>query len=266
MRGDFQIPATVPPGDYVFALGVLDALGGRLPTLRFANQNYWNGGYHPIGMVGVGAPPTVAALDPATFDDPARDRSLHYINPSQTPEQRKQWELQEQRDPLALLRPVHWWSSIVVNGAKGSFELRDATHDDPSVSIVYDFTNVSSGGASVGVASDIRLGDSAQAFNFSARSDQPAELTIGFTCANNEKFEYRVTYDTLGSWQQFSVPLDAGKLLYFGRGEKVVKFPIVAFFLRVQNTSGATASGRVELGSFSQSSVQPRSMQADLLE
>lgn len=72
-----QIPPTVAAGEYVLAIAVVDPAGG-LPSLRFANANYFRGGHHPLGRVGVGVTP--ASIEVAgPFDELASDR-LRYLN------------------------------------------------------------------------------------------------------------------------------------------------------------------------------------------
>lgn len=68
----------VAPGEYVLTLAVLDP-AGMSPSLRFATSQYWNGGRHPIGMVGVGESGTGLLPESFTFDDPAADTSLYYV-------------------------------------------------------------------------------------------------------------------------------------------------------------------------------------------
>jgi hypothetical protein len=67
----------VPPGEYVLSVAILDPSGMK-PSLRFASTNYWNGGRHPIGFVGVGKPGLGVIPEMFQFDDPAKDLSLHY--------------------------------------------------------------------------------------------------------------------------------------------------------------------------------------------
>lgn len=74
----------IPAGEYVLTLAVLDP-AGMVPSLRFATSQYWNGGRHPIGLVGVGRPGTGALPASFVFDDPARDASLHYDETARTP-------------------------------------------------------------------------------------------------------------------------------------------------------------------------------------
>ena len=81
-------PTACPRGNMSSPVAVLDPMGGMLPSLRFSNQNYWNGGYFPIGRVGVGVTPATTVVDAKTYDNPGADNSLHYIDPRQTPEQK----------------------------------------------------------------------------------------------------------------------------------------------------------------------------------
>jgi len=68
----------VPKGEYIAALAVLDPVG-RKPALRFAVQNYFNGGRHPIGRVGVGVDLGDSyELNPSVFDDPRAEGPLAY--------------------------------------------------------------------------------------------------------------------------------------------------------------------------------------------
>ncbi len=77
VSGSFIAPEDLVRGDYVLALAILDP-AGMAPSVRFAIENYFTGGRHPIGMVGVGPAPSRTTLAPASFDDPAEDRTLHY--------------------------------------------------------------------------------------------------------------------------------------------------------------------------------------------
>jgi hypothetical protein len=74
--GTFTVPASMPAGEYVLALAILDP-AGMLPCARFAITNYWTGGRHPIGKIGVGA--SVANPQLTAFDDLQADNSLHYV-------------------------------------------------------------------------------------------------------------------------------------------------------------------------------------------
>ena len=76
-----SIPASIPEGDYVLALAILDPQGGRRPSVRFAIKNYWQGGWHPLGFVGVGRAPKQKEVSGPFFENP-RDETLHYEVPA----------------------------------------------------------------------------------------------------------------------------------------------------------------------------------------
>ena len=248
-RGQFDLPLGLPKGEYVLALGVLDAQGGLLPTLRFSNQNYWNGGYFPVGRVGVGVMPTGTVLDARTYDNPGADRSIHYINPNQTPEQRAALDAAEKVDPLFLLRPVHWWDFYASLGATGSVEVRNVTQLNPAVILHYDFT-CATNGATAGIGSDIRLKQDVKALKCSVKSDAAAQINVSLTFSNMEKFQHRWSYDTPGQAKDLEIPLDASKLVYFGHKNVVPRFPLIAFNIRIEKTPKAAPSGTVEISSF----------------
>lgn len=47
----FSLAEEIPSGEYILAIAILDPAGNR-PCARFAIQNYYNGGRHPIAKVG----------------------------------------------------------------------------------------------------------------------------------------------------------------------------------------------------------------------
>lgn len=67
----------IPKGKYILALAVLDPAGMK-PSLRFANENYFEGGYHPIGYIGVDESIDNVKLNPNLFFDIQSDKSLRY--------------------------------------------------------------------------------------------------------------------------------------------------------------------------------------------
>lgn len=75
LRADF--PISVPAGLYVLSIAVLDPAGMQ-PSLRFATRQYWNGGRHPLGLVGVGRDGGGRLPQGFAFDDPHTDLSLNY--------------------------------------------------------------------------------------------------------------------------------------------------------------------------------------------
>ena len=82
-EGLATLPADIQPGKYIVALALLDRQGGMMPSARFANENYFRGGWHPLGFIGVGEAPQEVALKNVKFDSPAFDDSLHYKVPQE---------------------------------------------------------------------------------------------------------------------------------------------------------------------------------------
>ena len=77
VSGTFTLPSSVPIGEYILAVAILDPAGMK-PSLRFSTVNYFNGGRHPLGRIGVGRGVANPVLNAASFDDPGRDNSLGY--------------------------------------------------------------------------------------------------------------------------------------------------------------------------------------------
>jgi hypothetical protein len=74
----FALPEDLPAGRYVLALAILDP-AGDVPSVRFATSQYFAGGRHPIGWVGVGGEADPPDLPASMFDNPLDDHSLHYV-------------------------------------------------------------------------------------------------------------------------------------------------------------------------------------------
>ncbi len=73
--GEFVLPSEIPSGEYILALALIDP-SGDLPSARFAIENYYNGGRHPIGKVGIGIDIENYAVK--AFDDIQGDWILRY--------------------------------------------------------------------------------------------------------------------------------------------------------------------------------------------
>lgn len=70
----FHVP-DIPSGEYILALAILDPAGNR-PCVRFAIENYFLGGRHPIGKIGVNYTPESFVV--SGFDDIKSDNTLSY--------------------------------------------------------------------------------------------------------------------------------------------------------------------------------------------
>lgn len=77
VKGEFKLPDSLVKGEYILALSILDP-AGNVPAVRFAINNYFRGGRHPIGKVGIGKTIDSYALKEAIFNDLYSDRSLYY--------------------------------------------------------------------------------------------------------------------------------------------------------------------------------------------
>ena len=67
----------LPAGKYILSIAVLDP-AGMLPSLRFAANNYFTGGKHPMGYVGVTNTIDTYEINPSQFIDLQTDKSLKY--------------------------------------------------------------------------------------------------------------------------------------------------------------------------------------------
>jgi len=102
-EGLATLPADIKPGQYIVALALLDRQGGMMPSARFAIENYFRGGWHPLGFIGIGEAPKEAALKNVKFDSPAFDNSLHYKVPEQL--------LSVKTPPVPQVKAVTTWTS-----------------------------------------------------------------------------------------------------------------------------------------------------------
>ena len=77
-ESEFTVPAGIQQGRYILALAILDP-AGMLPSARFAIENYFTGGRHPIGYIGLGQAIRNPELMDVVYDDPQADWTLHYV-------------------------------------------------------------------------------------------------------------------------------------------------------------------------------------------
>jgi hypothetical protein len=78
ITGQFKLPGDIKKGEYIIALSILDP-AGNVPAVRFAVTNYFNGGRHPIGKIGVDKSLKDFKLKETDFDDMCTDRTLFYV-------------------------------------------------------------------------------------------------------------------------------------------------------------------------------------------
>ena len=116
-NGVATLPDDLKKGQYVLALAILDRQGGMMPSVRFATSNYFRGGWHPMGFIGIGESPKQVALEHAKFDSPAFDDSLRYQVPEKfravvaPPAPRVKPVTPWTSDPkVELINPSRYWS------------------------------------------------------------------------------------------------------------------------------------------------------------
>ncbi len=128
VTGSASLPGDLKTGDYILALAILDRQGGMVPSARFAVTNYFRGGWHPLGFIGVGKIPAEVALKDVAFDSPAFDPSLSYRVPAKLlavqlpPVPDVQAATRWKPDPKKeLIDPWRYW---ILEGASKSLEKR----------------------------------------------------------------------------------------------------------------------------------------------
>lgn len=75
---NITVDTPLPAGKYIISISVLDP-AGMLPSLRFATLNYYTGGRHPMGYLGLDTSIDSYEVFPSGFDNMASDLSLKYL-------------------------------------------------------------------------------------------------------------------------------------------------------------------------------------------
>ncbi|MGL4402046.1 MAG: hypothetical protein ACRCXD_19485, partial [Luteolibacter sp.] len=137
------LPGDFKKGQYIIAIAILDRQGGMMPSVRFATSNYFSGGWHPMGFIGIGEEPKQLTLEHAKFDCPAFDKTIHYKVPEnlravKTPPDPKvkpvtPWS----SDPKGeLINPWRYWS---LSGGSKSVEKQILTEGQRIIRVAGDF-------------------------------------------------------------------------------------------------------------------------------
>lgn len=77
INNSFTLNTELPKGIYTIAISILDP-AGNIPSLRFAIENYFIGGRHPMGYLGVDTIPSQLKIPFEKFDNMNNDKTLHY--------------------------------------------------------------------------------------------------------------------------------------------------------------------------------------------
>jgi Domain of unknown function (DUF4832) len=103
VQADINLPQDLKAGNYLIALAILDRQGGMVPSARFAITNYFRGGWHPFGFIGVGQQSPRFDLNDIAFDSPAFDNSLTYRVPASL--------TSVKAPPIPVIQPLAKWQS-----------------------------------------------------------------------------------------------------------------------------------------------------------
>lgn len=208
-NGLATLPENLKKGQYIIALAILDRQGGMMPSARFATSNYFRGGWHPLGFIGVGAPPEKVALGDAKFDNPAFDDSLHYQVSEKLravkapPEPRLEAVTPWTSDPkLELINPSRYWS--LSEGSK-DVEKQILAEGHRVIRVTGDFGKGSS--LKYGFGNDVKLERGRYRFAFRARGS-PGQ-TVEFELADDWRgVSKEAEIELTNTWKEHSVEFE----------------------------------------------------------
>ncbi len=184
-EGLARLPAEIRPGPYILALAILDRQGGMLPSARFAIENYFRGGWHPLGFIGVGQAPSEAGLAGVKFDSPAFDSSLHYRVPEQLLEVKTPPMPQVSAvtpwtpDPsIELINPWRYWNLRASGDGLEKQILADGPRASRVIRVTGDFGDGSSLSHNFGNAGKLERGRYRFAFRVRGTPGQAVEFEL----------------------------------------------------------------------------------------
>ena len=196
----------------MLALAILDRQGGMMPSARFATVNYFRGGWHPLGFIGIGKTPEAAGLKNVKFDSPAFDDSLHYKVPGELLAVKAPPVPQVKAvgpwtpDPkIELINPWRYWilktpgngleKQILADGLDASRVIRVTGNFGEGSSLYYNFGNAA------------KLGRGRYRFAFRVRGT-PGQ-SVDFQLADGGREVYQKTQIPLAdNWQEHTIEFD----------------------------------------------------------
>lgn len=78
IESTLKLDKNIPDGKYIVSVSILDP-AGMLPSLRFANTNYFLGGIHPMGYIGLNTNINNFEIPATEFIDIQSDTTLKYL-------------------------------------------------------------------------------------------------------------------------------------------------------------------------------------------
>jgi hypothetical protein len=203
------LPENLKKGQYIIALAILDRQGGMLPSARFSTSNYFRGGWHPLGFIGIGETPKQAALENAKFDSPAFDDCLHYKIPEKLRAMKAPPVPQVKpgtpwtSDPkVELINPWRYWS---LREGSGNVEKQVLTDGRRILRVTGDFGKGTS--LSYDFGNGIKLDRGRYRFTFRARGTPG--LTVEFELADDWRGVSREPrFPLRETWENHSVDFE----------------------------------------------------------
>lgn len=196
VAGSASLPGDLRPGDYILAL--FDRQGGMVPSARFAVTNYFRGGWHPLGFIGVGKTPSEVALKNVAFDSPAFDPSLSYRVPAKLlaarmpPVPEVQAATRWTSDPKKeIIDPWRYW---ILEGASTNLE-KQVSADGP--------VEGPAGRRVISVVGEFGPSSSLRCTFYNAGKLTPGRYR--FACRVRGTAGQSVQFETLDGWRRFGL-------------------------------------------------------------
>jgi uncharacterized protein DUF4832 len=211
-EGQATLPQDIKPGQYLLAFAILDRQGGMMPSARFAIENYFRGGWHPLGFIGIGKAPQQASVKKVAFDSPAFDDSLYYKVP-ETLRAVKAPPVPQVRavtpwtpDPnTELINPWRYWTLRPSNNSLEKLTLADGPGSRRAIRVTGDFGEGFSLNHSF--ANGAKLDPGRYHFVFSVRGT-PGQ-SVDFEVADDSRLVSREARIPLtGEWQEHSIEFE----------------------------------------------------------
>lgn len=211
-EGHAALPRDIRPGQYILALAILDRQGGMMPSARFAIENYFRGGWHPLGFIGVGEAPQDASLKNVAFDSPAFDDSLQYKVPAalrgvqRPPAPPVAAVATWTADPhVELINPWRYWVLRTSNDDLEKLSIADGPGGSRGMRITGDFGEDSNVNYNFGVG--VKLDAGRYQFTFSVRGT-PGQ-SVEFELGNDWRLVSREARIPLTEqWQEYSLTFE----------------------------------------------------------
>jgi hypothetical protein len=212
-EGFAALPADIRTGNYILAISILDRQGGLLPSARFAMENYFRGGWHPLGLIGIGDAPTDVSLKNVAFDSPAFDDSIRYQVPAAlravqappVPPIEPVKRFTPDRD-VELINPWRYWALRTPNDELEKQTLLDVPQGGYGIRVSGEYGNDSSLEYHFGVGLKLDHGRYQLVFHARGTAGQFAEFELGDDWRTVSR---EARFPLTGQWQEHTIVFEA---------------------------------------------------------